>query len=442
MDQSRLCCDWRLGLLTEFCPQNNNWILQLNYQDVVSHVERKMQTFVQGRLVQHTQTREGGLCGPPVHIYFNYMTNDRLVALVATESNDLILIDNMCEIDTSQGEAPPTPPSKGVMGEEAAPPTIKLNEVSLPKIKGVKSVLTYLTSVSDLASRELFSRSFQKTLGIFKWWEKCNNQKESTTTLPLPLLLLKVPHQQRVVFLHTNKLDLTGVLSLTDTMLEELPVNENVNYIVLDQNCQIGSFKWLARFKGLTILELHQCQQINNGHIAEICQNVRGLEAIILDHCCGLNIRCVLPLLNLTKLRLIKVNYPNFSCQPSEKEVYVTKTEWSNHCSYSLEQLEIDSTSMTLDVLDYLIKSCPNVKTLSVSDETLRDVAKNAVFDDTNKRVEDALNFHQASDPRKGIRASRPIRFKNMFKDNFSMPFSKALLAKIQKEGGIIAPEY
>lgn len=443
MQSETIACDWRFQLLKDFCPQNNNWILYLNYHDIVNHAERQIQTFENGNLKSIDSKKIGELG----HIYFNFMTGERLTALVATRTGDVILIDNACEVEIPQNNTSNV--NKKSDGEEV----INLNnDTSLPKIKGVKSTLTYLTSVSDLASRQLFGRSYQKTLGLFKWWEKCvdvDTISSKDKKLQLPLLLLRNSlssdnDNSNILEIltnnsHSSKFDLTGVISISTETLEQLPIMDNVKHIVLDQNCQISSFKWLSRFPKLSILELHQCQQVNNSHLTEVCQNASGLEAVILDHCCSLNIRCFLPLLNLTRLRLIKVAYPNFSCQPCEKEVYISKREWSDHNSYSLEQLEIDSTEMTLDVLDYLLKSCPNVKTVSVSEETLRNVSKNAMFDETNKREEDVLNFHQANDPCRGIRASRPIHFKNMYKDKFSMPFSKSMLAKIQAEGGIIA---
>jgi len=436
--------NWRLRELAKHCPQNNNWIFQLNFEQIISHHTRKVQHVLNGKIGETEEISDPEL----LHIYFNHITAERLTALVAirgklaeTQVDRLVLIDNTCEIEM------PVEDTDDQNQEDENGEIIRVSDKpKIPIIKGVNSTLTYLSLIGDLTNRDLLSRRYQKTVGIDQWWNKCleMGQKKVTTDdsishfgfLSCNDIQEKTKYANEWIKQSGAKLDFTGNYVLTGEEMLTLPKIETVKHVIFDQNCQITNFQFLRNFPDLRILELRQCQQIDDVIFRTICQSSRNLEAVILQYNICLNVRVFLPLLQLQKIRLIKVDYPNFQCQISPKEVLMSREEWKSCHSFSLEQLEINSESMTLDVLDYLLKACQNLKTIYLSEETLQNVAKNVTFDESNSREEDQLNFHLMNDPRKGLRVSKPVRFKNMFKDYITAPFSKSMLEKIKQNSG------
>ena len=103
------------------------------------------------------------------------------------------------------------------------------------------------------------------------------------------------------------------------------------------------------------------------------------MNEITLNYCCSINIRILLYISQLDHLERLVIDYPNFYCQVSPKEVIISKDEWKSNCSYSLKLISINSSNVTLDIVDYLIKSYPNLKDLCLDENILQTVGKNMI---------------------------------------------------------------
>ena len=423
--------------LIKYCPTQNNWILALNYQNVINHTGNKIQEVDQsGKLVEIKELTQPSSLS---HIFFNYMTNQTLVGLVLTQSGQLVLINNQMEI-----EEQPFVKDEQINEDENenGEKLIKLEtKAPLPKIKGISSTLTVISQPKHLINRELLSVNMQKTIGLKEWFGNlssvsgANANANANAKLNYSSFfghyklktLLPLVHQW--VKQSGNELDFQFQYYLNEKQLSHLPVNQQVTKIKFNQNCQITSFAWLKNFPKLVYLEFDQCQQINEELFREICKSASQIESITVKFCCGVNIRIFLELLKLDKLNKVVIDFPNFYCQVSPKDVLVTKQEWQG-----VHSLYINSENMTMDVLDYIIKACPELKDIYLGDSILKMVSKNIVFNQDESGDNSILNFHSSSDFRKGFRASRPMTFKNLFKNYISRPFSTSMLEKIRQQ--------
>lgn len=414
--------------LIKYCPIQNNWILLMNYESIINHTDRKIyQIDDKGDLVDSDTTEINKLC----HIYFSYMTDKLLVALVLTTNGQLVLINNQVKIDdTVDTQYDPIDPNE----EEV----IRLNaKIELPVITGVNSTLYIIKDAKDLMNVRIMSNATRKAIGIKEWYQNTGKrynyqnfgywsffEKFNTTNI------------YEWIKQCGSTVDFSNNYILSDRDLIKLPEIYTVTSIKLSQNCQITNFDWMSRFPLLSELFIDQCQQIDLSNIANIYKVAKGLRTLNIKYCCSINIRILLDLLKSNNLQHIAIDYPNFYCQVSEKEVLISRNEWRIINNSSLKTLFINSENMTVDVIDYIIKACTELKDIYLDDNILKLVAKNIVFNEDSVNETNVVNFHSAVDFRKGFKASRPMTFKNMFKNNVSAPFSKSMLNRIRQNDG------
>jgi len=419
-----------LKLLAKYCPTQNNWILQLNYEQIIGHKNRTVRRFDGNKLVpSESELPSHGL----THIFFNYMTECQLVAMIMTRDLKLILINNRVEIE--QQDAPENDgETNGEDGEEV----IRLKtKVPLPKIIGVESCLTIIDNHRQLLNRQLIPNTLQKATGLKEWSKHLDQSKKKPSTTVDHLFISMAKESEQVALLEDwvrksgKTLDFTHQYSIDEKQLSRLPEFETVEAVILSQNCQIRDFSWLKKFPLLTHLSLDQCQQIDEETFGKICKSANRLESVTLKFCCSVNIRIFLSLLNMSRLMRITIDYPNFYCQVSAKEVMISREEWRSLHSFTLQSLFLNSENLTLDVLDYILKACPSLRDVYLNDRILKMVSKNVMSDDNDG---DVVNFHMASDFRKGFRVNRPMTFKNMFKNYITAPFSKTMLERMQQQ--------
>ena len=420
-------------LLSKYCPTKNNWILLLNYLRVVGHGSKIVQKLNSGDQIEPAQLSE------PVdlmHIFFNYMTDKQLVALVLTKAGQFVLINNQMEIEEDQAFKDGNKEQE--QEEDDADEIIRASiKPLLPKIKGISSILTVISQPSQLTDRRLLSNNMQKIIGIKDWHKKLpvqqnvnSNHLDYASFFGLKTLS---PAIYQWVKQSGSVVDFEFQYYLNEHQLSELPDMTDVKTVKFSQNCQIGNFDWLKRFPNVLHLIIDQCQQIDETLFRTICQACPNLESVTIRFCCGINVRIFLELLKLDRLQKVVIDFPNFYCQVSANDALVSKKEWSSAHSFSLHSLFLNSENLTLDVLDYLLKSCSDLRDIYLNDNILKMVAKNIMFNEHDVREDNTINFHSATDFRKGFKASRPLTFKNMFKNYLTAPFSKSMLENIRQ---------
>ena len=411
--------------LNLLAPNQNNWILQMNYRDIIQHQDRQVLTL----------SGETGEINEPsalTHIFFSYMTKQQLVALILTKAGQFILINNQVEVEV------PKPEEGGELEGETGERLIKLNE-PIPVVKGIQSTLTILDRPDDLMNRKLLSGSMQKQLGLKEWNRSRNCDKVVTSNstyvdlIGLTKTKTLLPKAYDLILQTAPDVNFQHIYYLSEKQLSHLPQISTVKMVKFNQNGQIRDFSWMSKFPNLRGVSFDQCQQLNDGLVSQVIKSCPVLEEMTFRYCCTLNIRVFLALLNSSSLRRLDIDYPNFHCQISPKDVLVSHKEWKSVCSLTLHTLMMNSEDLTLDVLDYILKSCTELRDLYLNDQVLKMVSKNIVFSENDIRPDNVVNFHSYSDHRKGFRAGRPMTFKNMFKNLCSAPFSRSMLGKIRQ---------
>lgn len=413
------------------CSQGNNWIVIYKFDEMVRHANRQLMEVSAGKIIP--SIRDFNWTSKHLtHVYFTYMTETSVISLVEVV-NQLILIHNTVQInetdlpdDTDTGEV------RQVKGT-----------VDLPQINSIESKLYLLQSVTDILP--CLSGKERKLIGL--------RDKKWLAGQPPLLKKLQLETLQRVNFLDfiqlpvqdtTNRyvtllnrwieqsgdiLDLTHNYSITPDYLNQIRDHPRIKQIIINQNFQLGDFQWLRHFPCLRVLNLAYCHQIEYRQIEQMTQVVPKLQGLNIICCTRINLRILLPLLKLHYLEHISINDPQFWCQKGAHELFILPDEWKGLDCPSLAQIAINSSNLTLDVIDYLIKSCGNLQQITVDEEVLKSITQNLV---SGHDTENELIFNSWQNPKKGIKAQKKVSFRHLMKDLYDNPmFSDSMLKKI-----------
>jgi hypothetical protein len=139
----------------------------------------------------------------------------------------------------------------------------------------------------------------------------------------------------------------------------------------------------------------------------------------------------MIPLLKLRELECITINDPEFWCQKGRYELFILPEEWKGLDCPSLQQISINSTNLTLDIIDYLINACSDLHQITVDDEILKQVSENIV---EGHQTDNQLIFNSWKTPNKGISVPQRVSFTHLIKDTYdSQMFSDSMLKKIEE---------
>lgn len=440
------------------CSQGNNWIVIYKIDEMVSHQDLTYFETTSKDVISKPKTDCKMVTTDVKHVYFAYMTEDLLISLVETHQGHLYLIHNQLNIDDDvvlddDSEKNPTETDEKDVSyveftddmldnyNQNQDNLVKKVEVveSLPQVHSVVCKLTYLTDIRHLplclSAKEL------KAIGLrTKKWLQCDFKKAQKDELSqicfMDFINIATPQEYVTLFEKYLKqckdtLNLTHNYSITPEILSLIsPSSHKINQLVIYQNFQLADFAWMKNFQSVSLLNLWYCHQIEQKHIEQMVEILPHLDVFNLHSCCRVNLRVLIPLLKLSKLTKLAIDDPSFWCQKSIHEVFILPNEWRNLSCTSLEKLAINSKNLTLDVLDYILQACPNIKHLLVDDSILQMITRNII----GGTQPDLITFHSWQSPNKGFEISKRVTFKNMYKDTYnSQMFSESMLKKIKE---------
>jgi len=399
--------------LNTYCQQVNNWIVINNFNQIVSH--ENTDYFIENVKI----TKE--LCqidtSFPIHIYFTYMTESKLITLLKINNGNMYLINNKInvsenddndDIESSENEV-------SLSQEEDKLPIITSIQSTVRQIKTIKNILFYL------------SGNEQKYIGIdpLKWTrlklKKSNGLKLDTSYLTLlNYINNEEEYIKQFIKLNGNKetLNLKHNYSINNNILSKLPESytNNIKQLQLNNNYQLNSFEFLSKFKKLDSVEFSYCNNITQDYIEKLCKFCPYLTTFNAHYCCCLNIRILLPLLKLPYIKNICINYDNMWCQKGPYELFILPNEWEIIDCLSIDRIAINSKNMTLDIVDYIVKACPNIKEIFVDEEILTSIESNII---NGYNMDEKLVFRPWQLPEKGLQVCKKIKFKNLYKEAY-----------------------
>lgn len=445
----------RKAWLNYNCSQGNNWITLFKFDEIINHKNRQLFKVVgNGNAIPSSEpmiitSRDLS------HIYFTYMTEELIKTLVETYDGQLYFIHNRVNVIEKDNEADATAPVPApqeqtiVLTNEVIDQKLAKKDngslkkvtdtVELPEIESYESKIYHLQNVSQL--RGILSKNERHLIGIRdKDWLQGELKKVQRTELSKCSFMdfINLPHEADRVKLFDQYaeqsgelLNLTHMYTITPALLGQIQIHSKVNQIVLYQNFQIDDFAWFSKFPNLKLLNIFYCHQIEQKHIEQMVQVVPGLEVLNIHSCTRINVRVLIPIFKLSKLSKLCIDDLQFWCQKGVFELFIFPDEWKQMKCPSLQQIAINSQNLTMDVIDYILLSCPNIKQFIVDDATLKLLLKNVV---NGYDTDDIMSFHSWQDPSKGCEVRKKITFKNLMKDNYNAePFSDSMLKKIKE---------
>ena len=433
--------------------QGNNWILQSNFDQIISHTGREYYhvsaTGVTKKNLESCELTYKVLG----HVYFTYMTDQLIISLIETTDGQCYLIYNtvdMIEEDDSQTneEQNDEPQSSTIeltdeminnMDMQDTNELKSVNDVpDLQQLQSIKSAIYYLENIKY--ALKCLTTKEQKLIGIKKWLSgKVSTKIRDQANVVNYLDFLNIENKELYLKL-LNKfisaggrlLDLTHNYSLTHELLNQVEINHDIQELALQQNMNINDFEWLNKFPNLKLINIWNCQQIKQEQLEQICSLKPDIEVLNIHLCCRLNLRALIPILRLKKLSKLCIDDSHFYCQIGIRELFIMPEEWRSIYCPTLNKLAFNSKNLSLDVIDYILIACPAIKHFFVDEDILKMASRNTTSGYDQDRE---LIFHSWQDPNKGFKIYRNPTFKNMYKNNYNQQlFSESMLKKIKEK--------
>jgi hypothetical protein len=431
--------------LHDHCTQGNNWIVDYKIDEIAGHPER---------LCFNISTK-GPIATKPFvltrtnmsHIYFTFMTENRLISLIETFNGDLYLIHNnmqLVEPPEEEVKEPATEVSSIDLDQLKPEDNTLVKKVDtilpLPEITHVESSIYHLNTITDL--NVCLSKNDRKLIGLnYKEWISRSRLASKKTAKVNGLTFLDFNHlsdEQQIIDqmnLYIDQcgqvLNLTHFYTITASLLKRLRVNTQITQLIMNQNFRIDDFEWLSQFPNLKLLNLFFCHQMEQRHFEQVTNVVPNLQVVNIHCCSRINLRVLIPLLKLHSLEKIAIDDPQFWCQKSPHELFILEDEWKKVDCSTLQKVAINSCNLTCDVIDYLIKACPSIIQFTVDDQILKYVTRNVT---SGSDTDHFMIFNSWQNPQKGIKVFHKIKFDNLLKDMYETAmFSDSMMKKIKE---------
>jgi hypothetical protein len=435
------------------CTQGNNWIVLYKFDEILSHQGKRFYR-VSGSHVTLMDIDTLKITSKDLsHVYFTYMTESVLITLVETYDKQLYLVSNKVNIiePPEEDDNLPTEADQSTtvdLTDDSAIDQYKNNHgdvkkvdniVPLPQLESVESTIYQLDNVSLI--RKCLTRAERKIIGIKdnEWLSGHlkKNQQDELNRINFMNFIHISDEKQYVSLLDKyieqsgDTLNLMHNYSVTPEKLSQTHPHSKVHQLILYQNFQVGDFAWLKNFPNIKLLNLFYNHQIEQKHFEQIVQLLPSLEVVNIHFCSRINLKICVPLFKLRNLNKLAIEDPQFWCQKSIHELFILPHEWKNIYCPSLQKVAINSCNLTMDVIDYLLTSCPNINQMTVDENVLKLLSKNI---EGGLEKNESIIFNSWQTPNKGYRLQKKISFKNLLKDTYSSQmFSDSMLRKIKE---------
>jgi hypothetical protein len=396
------------------CTQGNNWIISYKFDEIIAHEGRRVYKISGDRAVQIPETTLALTAKDLSHIYFTYMTEEVLITLVETYDGQLYLIHNRVTIS------------------EAPDELVQLPQVQLPVVHSVDSNIYKLTNISQI--KHCLTKKERTVIGVKNLGQLKENQKNDLGFMSFINVSETQKYVQQLnqyIGRSGETLNLIHNYSVTPDKLSQVDIQPNIKQLILYQNFQINDFEWLQKFPNIKLLNLFYNHQLEQKHIEQITRVLPTLEVVNIHFCSRINVRILIPLLKLRNLTRLAIEDPQFWCQKSIHELFIAPHEWENIFCPSISKVAINSCNLTMDVIDYLLKACPNITQMTVEENVLKLLSENM---EGGLEKNDPLVVNSWQNPNKGFQIQKKIMFKNLLKNTYnSEMFSESMLKKIRE---------
>lgn len=435
------------------CSQGNNWVMLYKFDEIVNHSQRQFYDVNDNQILPISTDKYPLNRTDLSHIYFTYLTEDLLIGLIETYSGHLFLIHNKMSVtdapeeEITQTDTPVEQSQTIELTDEVIDQYIDKkdgvkkveNIVPLPKIEAIQSNIYHLDKITQL--KVCTTKKERKAIGLRdnEWSIDKLKKVQRVELMRLSYMdFIHIKSEDEYINVLNQYIDqcgetlnLTHNYSITPNLLSKVRKHDEVKQLIIYQNFQLDNFQWLKNFPNIKLINLFYAHQIEQKHFEQIVDILPNIEVFNIHFCTRINLRILIPLMKLRHLEKIAIDDPQFWCQRGIHELFILPDEWKGIYCPSLQKIAINSYNLTMDVIDYLLTSCPNITQFIVDEKVMKLVSENI---ESGYEKDDILVFNSWQNPNKGFQIHKKVSFKNLLKDTYNTQmFSESMLKKIKE---------
>lgn len=414
MDNTKALKSW----LNYNLPQSNNWIIMYKFDEIVNHQSRQYYNIINNKPIPVDADKYQIISKDVSHIYFTYFTESLLISLIETFKGDLFLINNKMIIKENTNDT--------------------ANTIEpLPDIVSIQSKIYHLEHITQI--KQCLTKKEKKAIGLYnsQWTiDKINKiiRDELKHISYMDFININTETEYIELFNQYIKqskdtLNLSHNYSINMNILNQIETNTQITTLTINQNFQINNLLWLCKFPNIKIINLSLAHQIEQTYFEQLINTLPNIETININCCTRINLRILIPILKLKHLDSLTINDPNFWCQYSIHELFISHDEWKGIYCPSLHKITINSHNLTLDVIDYLITSCPNIQQFT-TDEKVNKILHDKI--EGGSEQDNIICFNSWQNPKHSFYINKKIYIKGLLKYTYNKQmFSDSMLRKI-----------
>lgn len=230
-------------------------------------------------------------------------------------------------------------------------------------------------------------------------------------------------------------LDLSGLFLLSPKVIEDTAIFSKKIFshtqVILYQNNQFNKFGWLKHFPHIKILAMWYITTVTNDDIDLLVESAPNLETLEFHHCFQLNGRILIPISTLVRLDKLIINYERCDLQKEIFETIIKDNEWELIKNTNMSVVLIDSHNLTLDFIDFFLKSFKGINHFIMNKMVLDKLKNNSA--DGFKDREEPISFHSSEDTNIGFKRNRDVRIYDLVRNKCGNVFSESMLNLIKE---------
>ena len=379
-------------------PKNDSWIILNNIKNMINHNDRTL---------HGTGDLKDTLELNIKYIYLSKCSDNRVTTILC---DDLYyyLIDN--QVNAASDAEQQQDIKSNIWYNKSIVDLIDMIPADLCKYINIKSIDKIIAHLSNSDKKKLESvlpLDFARTTDPVTLWRSFIESK-------------------------SNTLDMSNLYAFSPRTIIEAGVKiENIKTLILNQNILFAeSLSWLFYFKGLETLTLWNIN-LSDEDLTNIHKYAPELSILEFHHCQNITGRALLPLNKLTKLDKLVINNQECKLQNFTYETIITDEEWKSlkGTNTSVTSLLIDSANLTLDFIDFALKTYTSLNSFIMHDKVLEKLEKNS----RNGHSDRKINFHSIENLSKGFSRQAEVKVMDLVRNKVGPAFSQSMLRKIKE---------
>jgi len=215
----------------------------------------------------------------------------------------------------------------------------------------------------------------------------------------------------------------------------------DIDSLILTNCIQITDFKWChakwaQSLEHLTLVKMYPNSKLTAYHLKYLVDQLPKLKRISFHYCGKVNLTALLGLLSAEKCKLEAIVFDNSNmlCQGNGYSGVISEEQWLALKNRTLKSLYLNSTNVSLDIIDYLRKSCPNLNQVMLCHKVYEHLKENILPPDSSPSIsiDREITYFDLDDKTK-MTLPGDYELRNLLKNKFQAPFSNSMLSKIEK---------